>query len=40
VAVLKGRGLSDGLVRRGFPASDIDRIMGGNVYRLYKDVVG
>jgi membrane dipeptidase len=30
----------DGLYRHGFTASDIDRIMGGNVYRLYKDVVG
>jgi membrane dipeptidase len=30
----------DGLARHKFSASDIDRIMGGNVYRLYKDVVG
>ena len=29
-----------GLQRHGFAASDIDRIMGGNVYRLYKEVVG
>jgi membrane dipeptidase len=30
----------EGLQRRGFAASEIDRIMGGNVYRLYRDVVG
>ncbi len=30
----------DGLKRHKFSASDIDRIMGGNVYRLYKEVVG
>jgi membrane dipeptidase len=30
----------DGLGRHGFSASDIDKIMGGNVYRLYKEVIG
>jgi membrane dipeptidase len=30
----------DGLRRHGFAASDIDRIMGGNVYRLYREVIG
>lgn len=30
----------DGLVKRGLPARDVERVMGGNVYRLYKEVVG
>jgi membrane dipeptidase len=30
----------DELRRRGYPQSDIDRVMGGNVLRLYRDVVG
>lgn len=30
----------DGLRRRKFTPSDIDRIMGGNVYRLYSQVIG
>ncbi|MCC6927800.1 MAG: membrane dipeptidase [Gemmatimonadaceae bacterium] len=30
----------DGLVKRGLPARDVERVMGGNVYRLYRDVIG
>ena len=30
----------DGLVQRGLPTRDVERVMGGNVYRLYKEVVG
>ncbi|MFP5354830.1 MAG: dipeptidase [Gemmatimonadota bacterium] len=30
----------DGLVKRGLPARDVARVMGGNVYRLYRDVMG
>ncbi len=30
----------DGLVDRGYGASDIERIMGTNLYRLYGDVLG
>ena len=29
-----------GLEQRKYRAADIDRIMGGNVYRLYRDVIG
>ncbi len=29
-----------GLAARGLSTRDIERVMGGNVYRLYKDVVG
>jgi membrane dipeptidase len=29
-----------GLEQRRYKAADIDRIMGGNVYRVYRDVVG
>ena len=30
----------DGLAARGLSARDVDRVMGGNVYRLYRDVIG
>ena len=30
----------DGLVRRGVGSRDVDRIMGGNLLRLYRDVIG
>jgi membrane dipeptidase len=30
----------DGLVSRGLSARDVERVMGGNVYRLYRDVIG
>jgi membrane dipeptidase len=30
----------DGLVARGYPQSDVERIMGGNLLRLYREVVG
>ncbi len=30
----------DGLVRRGFSEDDVERIMGRNLYRLYRDVIG
>lgn len=30
----------DGLVRRGYAARDVERIMGENVYRVYREVVG
>lgn len=30
----------DGLAKRGLPTRDIERVMGGNVYRLYRDVIG
>ncbi len=29
-----------GLESRGYKGADIEKIMGGNVYRLYKDVIG
>ncbi len=29
-----------GLEQRKYKAADIDRIMGGNVYRVYRDVIG
>lgn len=29
-----------GLNKLGYPASTVEKIMGGNVYRLYKDVIG
>ncbi len=30
----------DGLARRGLPEGDVERIMGGNLLRLYRDVMG
>jgi membrane dipeptidase len=30
----------DGLVERGYAAADVERIMGGNLYRVYRDVIG
>ncbi len=30
----------NGLVRRGYAAADVERIMGGNLYRVYGDVIG
>lgn len=30
----------DGLVGRGYVTGDIERIMGGNLYRLYREVIG
>lgn len=30
----------DGLVERGYSEAAIDKIMGGNLYRLYREVVG
>jgi len=30
----------DGLVRRGYGARDVERIMGENVYRVYREVIG
>ena len=30
----------DGLVGRGYTAADVERIMGGNLYRVYRDVIG
>jgi len=32
--------VGDGLVRRGLPAGDVERVMGGNLLRLYRDVIG
>jgi len=30
----------DGLVKRGLPAADVERVMGGNLFRLYREVIG
>lgn len=30
----------DGLAARGYAARDVERIMGGNLYRLYAEVIG
>jgi len=30
----------EALTARGYPAADVDRIMGGNLYRLYREVIG
>jgi membrane dipeptidase len=30
----------DGLVKRGLPSRDVERVMGGNLFRLYRDVIG
>jgi hypothetical protein len=29
-----------GLAQRGLPARDVERVMGGNLLRLYRDVIG
>ena len=28
------------LVKRGLATRDAERVMGGNLYRLYRDVIG
>ena len=30
----------DGLVGLGLPTRDVEKVIGGNVYRLYREVVG
>jgi membrane dipeptidase len=30
----------DGLVKRGLSSSDVERVMGRNLRRLYRDVIG
>jgi membrane dipeptidase len=30
----------DGLVKRGLSTPDVERVMGGNLLRLYRDVIG
>jgi membrane dipeptidase len=30
----------DGLVKRGLSEGDVERVMGGNLLRLYRDVIG
>ena len=30
----------DGLVKRGLSVKDVERVMGTNLHRLYRDVVG
>jgi microsomal dipeptidase-like Zn-dependent dipeptidase len=30
----------DGLAPRGLPPRDVERVMGGNLLRLYRDVIG
>jgi hypothetical protein len=30
----------DGLVKRGLSAREVELVMGGNVLRLYRDVIG
>ncbi|MGP1274087.1 MAG: dipeptidase [Caulobacterales bacterium] len=32
--------IREGLVERGYSQGDVDRIMGGNLLRLYRDVIG
>jgi membrane dipeptidase len=29
-----------GLERRGYKAADVEKILGGNLYRLFKDIIG
>ena len=36
----KFHAIHDGLQRRGFAAADIDKILGGNFLRLYREVIG
>jgi len=30
----------DGLVRRGYSEDVVDKVMGGNLFRLYREVIG
>jgi membrane dipeptidase len=30
----------DGLIKRGYKAADAEKVMGLNLYRLYRDVIG
>lgn len=32
--------IADGLAKRGYRSGDIDRVLGGNFYRLFKDTIG
>jgi membrane dipeptidase len=32
--------VGDGLAKRGLPSRDVERVMGGNLLRLYQDVIG
>jgi microsomal dipeptidase-like Zn-dependent dipeptidase len=32
--------VAEGLRRRGYRAGDVDRILGGNVYRLLRETIG
>lgn len=32
--------VADGLRKRGLPARDVERVLGGNLLRLYRDVIG
>jgi membrane dipeptidase len=32
--------VADGLAKRGLPARDVERVMGGNLLRLYREVIG
>ena len=32
--------IRDGLQRRGYLSADADKILGGNFYRVYKEVIG
>jgi membrane dipeptidase len=32
--------VADGLAKRGLSARDVERVMGGNLLRLYRDVIG
>ena len=32
--------VADGLRKRGLPSRDVERVMGGNLLRLYRDVIG
>ena len=30
----------EGLVERGYSENDVEKIMGGNLYRLYAELIG
>jgi len=30
----------DGLAQRGLSAGDVEKVMGGNLLRVYRDVIG
>ena len=32
--------VADGLAKRGLNARDVERVLGGNLFRLYRDVIG